>query len=41
VVLRKQVDDPFSLQALKRDFGLMLDLARSLGSETPQEKKEN
>jgi hypothetical protein len=39
LVLRKQVDDPFSPQALMRDFGLLLDLAQSLGSETPQEEK--
>lgn len=41
LVLRKQVDDPFSPQALKRDFGLLLDLARSLGSEPQQEAKGN
>jgi hypothetical protein len=39
LVLRKQGNDPFSPQALKREFGLLLDLAGSLGSETPQEKR--
>ena len=39
LVLRKQVDDPFSAPALTRDFMLLLDLAGSLGSEPPQEKQ--
>jgi hypothetical protein len=39
LVLRKQADDPFSQPALTRDFELLLDLARSLGSEPPQEKQ--
>jgi hypothetical protein len=38
LVLRKQVDDPFSTPDLTRDFVLLLDLARSLASEQPQEK---
>jgi hypothetical protein len=39
LVLRKQADDPFSPPALTRDFELLLDLARSLGSEPPHEKQ--
>jgi hypothetical protein len=39
LVLRKQSEDPFSTQALKRDFGLLLDLAHSLGSEPPPSVK--
>jgi hypothetical protein len=39
LVLRKQADDPFSPPALTRDFALLLDLARSLGSDPPREKQ--
>lgn len=38
LVLRKQADDPFSAPALKRDFGLLLEIARTLANEPKQEK---
>jgi hypothetical protein len=38
LVLRKQADDPFSAPALTRDFGLLLEIARTLANEPKQEK---
>ena len=40
LVLRKQVDDPFSPPALKRDLELLLRLAASLNDEPPPGRKE-
>ncbi len=41
LVLRKQVDDPFAAPALKRDFELLLDIARTLAHEPWQGKEGN
>jgi hypothetical protein len=39
LVLRKQIDDPFSLPVLKRDLALLLEVARALNDEPQQEKE--
>ncbi len=41
LVLRKQVDDPFAAPDLKRDFELLLDVARTLAHEPRQGKEGN
>ena len=40
LVLRKQVDDPFSPPALKRDLEILLRLAASINDEPQPERKE-
>ncbi|HET6488435.1 MAG TPA: hypothetical protein VFG28_01645 [Syntrophales bacterium] len=39
LVLRKQVDDPFSPPAVKRDLALLLDVAR-VSADAPRQEKE-
>jgi hypothetical protein len=39
LVLRKQVDDPFSPSAVKRDLGLLLDVSQAL-NDHPRQAKE-
>lgn len=39
LVLRKQLDDPFSLPVLKRDLALLLEVAQALKDEPRQEKE--
>jgi hypothetical protein len=39
LVLRKQLDDPFSLPVLKRDLALLLEVAQALNEEAQQEKE--
>ena len=40
LVLRKQVDDPFSPPSLKRDMDLLIRLSESIGGEMRQDGKE-